>query len=758
MSTTYQPQEAHYFDLVNKTLDFTPDELAMLQKNGFVVSDRLRFPQFKRGYAYIYWKDWPVLVTTDSILHAIHQTYDHIFQQLESDILQPKLVAFLSAIYQQLGEDDSYKDDPRLIALVTDLKTYLSVPLLVFGAMSTDEANDVANNVNDAIRSVNHLNRSRRPSTSSADLEPLRVRNFEDRRDLTPPSTPQKIHLFGVERTVDFAAFQARGHYDEDRFLTLYFGAMMWLALIDFCMVSYDKSGQPKLHVEQIAAARLLYETIAASGQRTAWDEIDRLLTAFIGWSDNITLNGLDQFWDDAGITNVEDCFSVAPQYLLNLLTTRDYGQQRIAAQALTNRPLEDKFLPNPISFMLMGQRFTVESLIMTEVIFDKLIVNGQKIPRAFPSALDVMYALGNDQSAEHLQSEFNRYHHHDVLNHLREVMATYSHEFWESSFYNLWLNMILMLNQNPTGDHVPTTLKGDIWKDKMLHTQLGSWAELRHDHILYTKPPRPIYAGCEYPTGYVEPYPAFYEAVADFARYGRLVFADLNTAGFQTQQLDFYRTVQEYFELLEEIAAQLKTLADKELQGAPFTTDEALFVKSVVVRKYVGVQGYGGSVEEAWDGWYNDLLPFGDYKQAIVTDIHINMEPALGPTGVFHIGTGDPAVIALLVGEGQEQTVYIGPSFTYYECLEPSNHRLSDWEWEERFRAPSYDRLGWLKQEAENEIMTERQVDSIKKEIDKQQAEIGAARPVVPAWTANFRIPNPKRTFLNMPKREPEN
>src|SRR5689334_22253041 len=95
-SSPFKPQEATYFNLIDDTLKFNPEELTLLKRNGFVISDRLKFEQFKRAYAYIYWKDLPVLITTDSILHAIHQTYDKMFQQVESVILTTKLIELLS--------------------------------------------------------------------------------------------------------------------------------------------------------------------------------------------------------------------------------------------------------------------------------------------------------------------------------------------------------------------------------------------------------------------------------------------------------------------------------------------------------------------------------------------------------------------------------------------------------------------------------------------------------------------------------------
>jgi hypothetical protein len=48
------------------------------------VSERLAFKQFMQAYAGIYWKDLPVLVTTDSLLDAIHRTYDMMLWWVES--------------------------------------------------------------------------------------------------------------------------------------------------------------------------------------------------------------------------------------------------------------------------------------------------------------------------------------------------------------------------------------------------------------------------------------------------------------------------------------------------------------------------------------------------------------------------------------------------------------------------------------------------------------------------------------------------
>src|SRR5262245_20917957 len=57
---SFSPNDAKFFELVDRQLTLSADEKAMLARNGFVVSDRLAFEDFSTAYAYIFWKDMPV--------------------------------------------------------------------------------------------------------------------------------------------------------------------------------------------------------------------------------------------------------------------------------------------------------------------------------------------------------------------------------------------------------------------------------------------------------------------------------------------------------------------------------------------------------------------------------------------------------------------------------------------------------------------------------------------------------------------------
>ena len=69
-----------------------------------------------------------------------------------------------------------------------------------------------------------------------------------------------------------------------------------------------------------------------------------------------------------------------------------------------------------------------------------------------------------------------------------------------------------------------PTARRCDAkrWGRRVLGTQLASWAELRHDTLLYAKQSYTGGAGCEFPDAYVDPYPEFYARIGELAARGK--------------------------------------------------------------------------------------------------------------------------------------------------------------------------------------------------------------------------------------------
>ena len=113
--------------------------------------------------------------------------------------------------------------------------------------------------------------------------------------------------------------------------------------------------------------------------------------------------------------------------------------------------------------------------------------------------------------------------YYYNQLNDLREGLPK-SKEEWKQNLYFQWLYVLLPLLEERGDNHLPRFMQNNAWTDKELQTSLGSWAELRHDTVLYTKqsytmmvtgmPPQP-----EFTYGYVEPYPEVYGRIQEMMK-----------------------------------------------------------------------------------------------------------------------------------------------------------------------------------------------------------------------------------------------
>jgi len=98
-SLGYAPRSAAGFDLIQaSTLALNDAELSVLDQHGLVASEREHFPTFFYGYKSIYAADLPLYVTVDSVLDAVHRSYDDILKNFEYSILQPDLKTFLDDV------------------------------------------------------------------------------------------------------------------------------------------------------------------------------------------------------------------------------------------------------------------------------------------------------------------------------------------------------------------------------------------------------------------------------------------------------------------------------------------------------------------------------------------------------------------------------------------------------------------------------------------------------------------------------------
>jgi hypothetical protein len=114
-------------------------------------------------------------------------------------------------------------------------------------------------------------------------------------------------------------------------------------------------------------------------------------------------------------------------------------------------------------------------------------------------------------------------------------------------------------------------------WAMKDTNTQLASWTQLRHDTILYTKQSYGIMSACDYPSGYVDPRPVFWEKFTRMSYSTAKLLRSLNIPDYTKRH--YARFYDQFGNTLE----KLRGIAEKELNQEPMSVEEAQWLKTVV-------------------------------------------------------------------------------------------------------------------------------------------------------------------------------
>jgi len=645
-----------YLDSVDLVYELTEYEKELLQKNSFMVSERLSPQSFITGFRQVYDNDLPVYISTDAILHTIHLSYDAILQDFERTLLIPKITELLTLLHQQISVLESrYASNAEIKIMLEDIDVYLTVPRIIFDENSTPY---FAKNTS----VVNELTR------------------------LIEAQQPAKYALFASKkRTIDFSQFIPRGHYTDEEIFQQYFKAMMWLGRIELYLTA-PKSDDPDKPTKQDIQRQLINSILISEAVKTAkatnlYNEIEKILLYFIGESDNVTLTQIFDVAGSYGLKNAATLLDTAKVDSFQTYLVESVGtSQKILSHILMSDPQSPDQIEPATAFLLFGQRFVIDSYVMGNVVYDRIIYNGNKIKRMLPSSLDVLFALGNDAALQLLSDEMTRYPYASNLISNRYLIDAYDSDYWQSSLYNSWLQSIRTLSPKKDRDHLPAFMQSAAWWHKQINTQLSSWAQLRHDNLLYAKQSYSGAVTCFYPEAFVEPIPEFYSSVSSFVKTASKI------TDFIPDDNVYYKTLlTEYFNSVSSTMDTLLAISFKELQGVIPNEEEKQFLKRMLfVENMCGTQYTGWYPKLYWLHWTDS--PIIDQPELIVADVHTAPTDESGaPVGwVLHAGTG-PINMAIVLSDlpTRENMAFTGPVMSYYEHVSTNFKRLTDKEWE---------------------------------------------------------------------------
>ncbi len=659
-------QNIQYLDSAVMKLELTEGELDLLGKNMFFVTERLSYNNFGHAFHIVYNYDLPVFITTDALLHALHMSYNQILKTLEREVMSANLEEFLKSLYDNFDVLISkYGDDESVKSGLADADIYITIAWsLISGELK-----------------YGHI----------ADGETLEQiwKAIEDEEMVSMPlfTSPER------NRKLDFSQFKVRGHYvytHQEEMMGLkslepYFRTMMWLGRTDFLLTPPpDNPWEKPWTDEEIQrmhyGAFMVNELIQSSPYLDKYHFNEQVINYLVGESDNITIAEYSSVIQAEGINSALQLADPATfQRVKSALNSDTEFSQKILSDFFFMDPFSDEPGVLPISYRVAGQRFIIDSYILGNLVFDRLMFDGQKVMRMMPKPLDALFVLGNNDALPLLKEEFERYPYSEQMANLRYLVDQKPEGFWSESLYNVWLNSIRALNPGEEKANQPLFMKTAAWHQEKINTQLASWSHLRHDNLLYAKPSYTGGTGCSYPYSYIEPYPEFYRRLKQYAKDAGAFFSQLPSDSYLLGQ------IVQFFPNFENVMERLEILSEKQLAGVAFSDEENEWLKSMLFVE-------GGSGTPPYSGWYADLF-FDEWATAegdfTIVDVHTQPTDESGNVvgKVLHTGVGVVNLGVFVAPDPTDENklmAFAGPVMSYYEKITDNFLRLTDQDWEQ--------------------------------------------------------------------------
>jgi hypothetical protein len=647
-------------------------ELVKFQENGFVVSERMGARSCTELYYRLYKRDLPVLITSDAILHAWHRSYDALLDDVEASVLIPFLDDVLTGMAAEIPAAHAQYGTGLWSDSVGDADYFLSVARSLLAGE----------------QAATTLDQDERVARTLAACGTQKLERFI---------------LFGKERMVDFSQFKPRGRYERSDRLKRYFQAMMWCGRIDLRVAGNPKESSPR----ELASAVTLSDLLQRSGKFERWSQFDRVLTTFVGKPDSMNFAELGAVLTAASVRSPADLDSEQEAVALQQrIEASGFGTQEIRGDFFYADPDLPGRLVLPKSFAILGQRFVADSWVLSKLVYDDIHWDEKTVMRRVPSCLDVSFAVfGNDATVPLLVARMKdssgrpfrdglNYQHN--LAAARAVIDARAGSTARENLYVGWLGALRELSRPTTGKDYPAAMRTEAWAMKNLNTQQASWAQLRHDTVLYAKQ---SYSGvplCYYPAGYVEPLPRFWGQMEQMTSQAAELLDGLPHPSLKEKprQIKF----------LQNFSSTMKTLrgiAEKELAQQDLSQAETKFLEDVIETKH---EMAGSGSKMRFEGWYPALFYGGGEDSArwdaLVADVHTDPPAPVvdDPGAVVHEAVGNVEFLLLAVDNGKDRMVYAGPVLSHYEFELSGISRHSDSEWRKALqtgRAPA--RPAWV-------------------------------------------------------------
>jgi len=600
-------------------------------------------------YEYLRNMDVPLFITADTLLHLYHIQFDETLKDVE---------------------------EREFCSNIRDLTAVLLDEALAMYGEYTGDLQEAA------LRNVAYLAVAQKLINPNAEVPALVadvVAGELAKIDAHAGFTPSDIFIYEE----DYSQYVPRGHYTRSEELKRYFRTLMWYGRMAFLLKGAENWGPigDALISEYDAKVQTMQAVLLAKsieqvqvGQRTGreiWDRMYAVTAFYVGLADDLTpyeyLGAVNKVFGSSFVpTDLadEDSF-FALKVQLSLLRSPEIfgGTGNIFITPPVTPEALDEVLDKTKGMRFMGQRFIPDSYMFQHLVFPEVLgYTGDWDPVPFTLRAETILAAEGDTDYVDYALRFNE---------LKAKFDAFDISDWNRNLYWGWLYALRSLIDE-FGEGYPSFMRTQAWEKKELNAALASWAELRHDTILYAKQSATPSCTSVPPavTGYVEPVPEFYGRLLALTQMTRQGLSDLDALSAQaTERLVSF----------ENILSRLLEITNKELMNQELSNDD-----------YAYIMGFGKTLEGVVIGVEEQGV-----KTTLVADVHTHgYEGKVVEEGVGHV---DLIIVACPIPDGSI-VLSAGPVFSYYEFKHPMSDRLTDEAWRQLLESPQRpDRPTWF-------------------------------------------------------------
>ena len=602
-----------------------------LGEEGFAIVPA-RHAQLFQVYEENDYREFPNFVTTDLYLQLYHLYIDCMLRELEMYQFFHTIVSYNDDMVEAMKKLYQKTESGTALERATahNLRFFTIADVLFRGMKSYDANTDqlIAEEVDKAIKATDDF------SNFMADYKNV---------------------MFG------YSLFRPRGHYTRNYVLEEYFRGMMWLQSVPFGMDNDD---------EVNAAVIIAYTMMNNPEIQQKYDKINKIITYMMGQPDNLSII---QVIDELKKINrpMED--------LLNdkqAMSKLKKDLEEIGNKATRIRPKYERTSHNKIN--VMPQRYQPDAEVLQEMVD----YDNKPTLRATPKGLDFMAAMGVSAAEQILKEEQTPWKDYD--NHLKAMKKRMGEINWDETICTRWMNTLKVLNvwsgDKNNQKQLPYFMLNPEWSKKDLNAALASWAELKHDAILYAKQPMGAECGGGGPPepivkGYVEPNVGFWKKAIELLD---------NTEKLLKEQDMLTDKIKDATQRIREEAQFLLNISEKELAGKELSEEE-----------YGQIECIGATFEnisldlvrekdQYLMGWSD--VQGADKKVALVADVYTANADNNPDKSILFEAVGEADEIYVVVEIGGYLYLTRGSVLSYREFIQSIDQpRLTDEEWQEQ-------------------------------------------------------------------------